>query len=452
MDYQEAIRYITELQENTGSDYSLEPVRKLCERAGRPDRDISVVHIAGTNGKGSIGTYLSNILAESGYTVGRYVSPTLLDYRERIQRIHRDTESMSNEDQERRFQTSSHGIVAEYISEQEVAEALTKLRYMAEQMAEQEKQLPTAFEIETVMAFLVMAQWHVDVAVIECGMGGRTDATNIIAAPKLCLFAHIGLDHTAFLGETVREIAEEKYGILKWGTTVVSVKQDREAEQLLQRKCTELALPMVIADSNEVENIHYDMSGTTFQYRGSVFEIGQAGTCQIENAIAAIEAAGVLQKCGFEAIHDAAIRIALRLSKWRGRFECVSEKPYVLVDGAHNPQAAKELRHSLEEYFQSERFTYVCGIFRDKDYSGMMDVMLPLAERVYTVTPVGKRGLPARELAKCIKDRPVQVCESVADALDRAIQGKERTIVFGSLSFLHEVYEYFEKHKERMTV
>ncbi len=472
MNYQEAFAYITELQSRKGSDYSLEPMRRLCSMAGRPDQALSVVHIAGTNGKGSVGTYLSNILARAGYTVGRYVSPTLLEYRERIQRIWFETEQIAvASDTEKRTCECSDRLLIEYISEQEVAEHLTYLQNLVEQMAKQGMQTPTAFEIETVMAFLVMKQWQVDVAVIECGMGGRTDATNIIDVPRLCLFAHIGLDHTGFLGDTIDEIATEKYAILKPGTAVVSVKQDSSAAVLLQEKCEDLSLPLVIADPQEVTDIQYSMDVTSFRYHGSVFEMGQAGTFQIENAIAAIEAAGMMRTHGFGKIGDAAIRDALRLSRWKGRFECVSRKPYVIVDGAHNPQAATELRHSLETYFPGECFNLICGVFRDKDYMQIMEIMSPLAKRIYTVTPPGKRGLPARELAESVKiriprwietplDQPYDgfrdaaeglaeqnemlwACNSVAEALERATREQERTIVFGSLSFLYQVYEYF---------
>lgn len=472
MDYQEAIAYITELHERKGSEYSLEPVQRLCTMAGRPDRALSTVHIAGTNGKGSIGTYLSHILARAGYTVGRYVSPALLEYRERIQRVWYEPEdTVADSDDVEQGKPSDNGVKTRYVSEREVAENITRLQNLVGQMAEQGLQTPTAFEMETVMAFLVMKQWQVDVAVIECGMGGRTDATNIIESPILCLFAHIGRDHTCFLGDTIAEIAAEKYGILKSGTSVVSVKQDTIAEALLQEKCKELALPLVMAEPEMITDIHYDMDVTSFRYRGSVLEIGQAGTFQIENATAAVEAAHVLRKQGYTNITETAIRDALRWSRWQGRFERVSKTPYVIVDGAHNPQAATELRRSLEVYFPGECFTFVCGVFRDKEYIQIMDILLPLAARIYTVTPPGERGLPAEELAENVKTcitrgtnpalgqpqessskmpeglpeqgKTVRACTSVAEALERVAQERERTIVFGSLSFLHEVYEYF---------
>lgn len=464
MDYQEALLYITELQKNKGSDYSLEPVRRLCELAGNPDRDLSIVHIAGTNGKGSIGSYLGNIMAMSGYTVGRYVSPTLLDYRERIQRIHPAGQetcrphsgrvgfaSYSNLPETESFacETLSCGqVVTEYITEQEVADSLTWLRSLAEQMEMQEGLVPTAFEIETVMAFLLMKQWGVDVAVIECGMGGKMDATNIITSPILCVFSRIGLDHTGLLGETLAEITGEKAGILKKGCVAVSVKQDKSVEEVLQQRCLEQEIPLFIADPQEVEQVRYHMQGTSFHYRGSVLKTGQQGSYQIENAITAMEAANSLRRLGYDRIQETAVRDALACSHHPGRFECICENPYVIVDGAHNPQAAAVLRQSLESYFPGEQFSYICGVFRDKEYTQMMDEMLPFAKRIYTIQPPGPRGLPAETLAAAVRKCsekwiPVQACGSVAEALDLAVQEEERIVVFGSLSFLHKVYEYW---------
>lgn len=447
MDYQEALQYITILQENKGSEYSLEPVRRLCELAGNPDRELSMIHIAGTNGKGSIGSYLGNILAMSGYTVGRYVSPTLLEYRERIQRIRpQASESKKNSTWN---EEQVNEIITEYISEQETAEMLTYLKNLAEQMEKQEKMSPTAFEIETVMALMAMKKWKVDVAIIECGMGGRKDATNIITAPILCLFSYISLDHTAFLGGTVEEIAKEKAGILKSGSVAVSVKQDRSADAILQHVCQKLEIPLYVADVQKVGQIQYDMEKTSFCYQGAQFYIHQQGIYQIENALTAIEAAKVLRKIGYRSIQDHIIQEGVAVSRVKGRFECVSECPYVLVDGAHNLQAAMELRRSLETYFPGDYFSYIFGVFRDKDYMQMAEEMLPLASRIYTVKPPGERGLEAGALAEAIKvvndrQKTQQACGSVREALDLAVQKPERVLVFGSLSFLHEVYEYFD--------
>lgn len=463
MDYQEALAYITDLQNQKGSSYSLEAVQSLCRLAGRPDRSLSVVHIAGTNGKGSVGTYLGNILAQSGYCVGRYISPAVFGYRERIQRLYSPELSQGHTDAglTRGRGDADAGVSTEYISEPEVAEFLTRLRSLTEEMSARGEETPTAFEIETVMAFMAMQRWQVDVALIECGLGGGRDATNIIDAPRLCLFSRIGLDHTAYLGESIEEITKEKCGILKEGSNAVSVKQDRLAEGILRDRCEKLALPLVIANVSEAEEVHCEIGNTSFSYHGTVFEMGQSGIYQIENAVAAIEAANVLKQQGYAGISEIAVQKALQESRWKGRFECVSENPYTLVDGAHNPLAAMELRKSLELYFPGEKFTYVCGMFRDKDYLQILRIMLPLAERVYTLPANGARSLSAEELADAVRmagrsgnstavgqskygdDLPVQACASAGEALELAAQKREKILVFGSLSFMQEVYQYF---------
>lgn len=442
MNYQESLEYIGEIQKRLGSDYSLGPMRRLCELAGYPYRDLKIVHIAGTNGKGSVGTYVSNIMALSGYTVGRYVSPTLFHYQERIQRLTADD-------------CDGQQLCSECIQEEEVADCLTRIREWVSQMEQEGMAVPTAFEIETVMAFLTMQRWNVDIAVIETGLGGRMDATNVTENPLLCLFSSIGLDHTAFLGDTLEEIAAQKYGIIKPGAAVVSVSQEKSCMRLLQTVCEEQKTTLTVADSAEILEPEYSVEGTKFLYRGEHYRLGQAGTFQPVNAITALEAVWRLKELGFSQINCRSIRQALEESRWKGRFEQVSKEPCVIVDGAHNPQAAGELRKSLECCFPNEKFHYIMGVFGDKDYEQILRSMLPLGESLSTVSPLGKRGLPAEVLAWKAEEllaetgmkMRIQSFRSVADAL-QGVKGRKdgsRTIVFGSLSFLHEVYEFFGK-------
>ena len=220
MDYKEALRYIQNIQERLGSDYSLREVTELSRRLGRPERNLKIIHIAGTNGKGSVGNYISNMLAQAGYTVGRYVSPTLFDYRERVQKV----------------TMVSGRAESEWMAQEEMAGALTILKEVCEKMCQDGFMQPTAFEMETIMAFWLFNRWKVDVAVVETGLGGRLDATNIIEHPLLCVFTSISRDHMQFLGNTIEEIAAEKYGIIQEGTTVVSCFQE-ECHLLLEERC-----------------------------------------------------------------------------------------------------------------------------------------------------------------------------------------------------------------------
>ncbi|MBO5484212.1 MAG: bifunctional folylpolyglutamate synthase/dihydrofolate synthase [Lachnospiraceae bacterium] len=436
MNYQEARAYIEKIQTELASDYTLRDVAELCERMGRPDRRLRIIHIAGTNGKGSVGAYISNALAMCGYTVGRYVSPTLFDYRERIQKI----------------AGTEFGVETEWISSEEVAERMTELADNIDKMCQKGFSHPTAFEIETVMAFDQMAKWDVDVAVIEVGMGGMLDATNIIDRPLLTVFTEISMDHTRILGDTLEQIAEQKFGIIKAGTPVVSIRQEPVIMERLREICQRRGLKLQIAEPEQLVQLEFSMAGTRFFYQGSSFYLSQLGCYQPENVIVALEVMKQLGQLGFHKINISSVRAALKETKWLGRFEIVSKSPFLILDGAHNPSGAKVLRKSLEMYFPAERFTFVFGVFRDKDYQGILQQMLPLARRVYTVRAAGERGMEPEELAGVVRqytlkrEIPVESCINIAAALDKIQrQGeKEKIIVFGSLSFINEVYHYFD--------
>ena len=437
MNYQEARDYIEQIQTEFASDYSLQAVTKLCEGMGRPDRRLRIIHIAGTNGKGSVGAYISNALAMCGYTVGRYVSPTIFDYRERIQKI----------------SGNGFGVDVDWISEEETAVELTELSRAVEEMCRSRLyRHPTAFEIETVMAFHQMTKWHVDVAVIETGMGGLLDATNIIERPALTVFTEISRDHTAILGETLEDISQQKFGILKAGVPVVSVRQKPVVMEKLKELCQKRGLALQIADPDKMKQREYRLDGTRFYYDGNRYTLKQLGSCQPENAIVALEALKKLAQSGFHKINSSSIQIALRETSWQGRFELISRSPFLILDGAHNPSGARALKKSLEIYFPGERFTLIFGVFRDKDYQGILEQMLPLAKRFYTVKALGDRGTDPEELARVVKrcsalrDISVKSCTDVRSALQEIQrQGqREKIIVFGSLSFLREVYSYFD--------
>ena len=435
MDYQEAREYIDHIQKEYASDYTLEEVKKLSELMGRPDRRLRVIHIAGTNGKGSVGSYISNALAMCGYTVGRYVSPTIFDYRERIQKI----------------SGNDFGVDVEWIGQEEVAELMTRLSQAVQIMTGNGYAHPTAFEIETVMAYCQMLQWHVDVAVMEVGMGGLLDATNIIERPVLTVFTQIARDHTAILGDSLEEIAQQKFGIIKAGVPVVSIKQEFSVMEQLKEICQNRGLALKIADPERIRQQEFGLSETKFSYDFQHFQLKQLGTYQPQNVIVAVEALKLLSNKGFHKINTSSVQKAFRETKWMGRFELISKSPFLILDGAHNPAGARALKKSLEIYFPAERFTFIFGVFRDKEYTQILKNMLPLAARVYTVKAAGERGLEPEILAQEVRkntsrDIPVESCQSVSVALrEIGRQGqKEKIIVFGSLSFLKDVYSYFD--------
>lgn len=444
MDYEEALTYIQNIQERLGSDYSLAEVTELSERLGRPERNLKIIHIAGTNGKGSVGNFISNMLAQAGYTVGRYISPTLFDYRERIQKVVKvsgQTESV-------------------WMTQEEAAEALTILKEKCEEMQQDGFLQPTAFEIETVMSFWLFCQWKVDAAVVETGLGGRLDATNIIEHPLLCVFTSISRDHMQFLGDTIEEIAAEKYGIIQEGTTVVSLYQEK-CHSLLEERCREKHAALTY--SHEATS-QVDMFACTFgDCRGGFDCYGNydTGSYQQENAALAIDVVTQLGKMGEFFVSRQQRKEAFMHSRWRGRFDIVSEKPFVLVDGAHNEDAVKKLCCSLRSCFPEEKFQFIFGVFRDKEYEKMAAELLPLAKKMVTVAPAGKRGLSAGKLAGCIEKINEQrgnrgaccevvCCSSVREALDFVCSETlaVKTVVCGSLSILGEVYDYFENGRE----
>lgn len=472
MQYEEALEYIKNIEVNLGSDYSLREVTELCNRVGRPDRRIKVIHVAGTNGKGSVGTYLANILSESGYRVGRYLSPTILDYRERIQKLEgikkqekiakeADIESEEKEKAEKKKQLLQENFIPRktflieqmkgcFAQKEEIARCLTLLRSICDQMVMDGFGQPTAFEIETVMAFMLFEEWNVDIAIVECGLGGRMDATNFIADPFLCLFTSISMDHMGILGNTKEEIAKEKYGIIKKKTTVVSLKQDFST-QLLEQICNEQKAELHFCDTKQITHKKLCLNRNTFSFLGEEYVLEQNGGYQIENAALAILAAKVLKTKGMHGITTPHIQKALKESFWYGRFELLLDKPCMLVDGAHNEDGALRLRESLEAYFPKEKCIFIMGMFQDKAYDKVLEIMLPLAKSVYTVSTKGKRKLAAKELsshARALRqDVLIQSCDSIQEAIRKARrealenENKDKIILFGTLSLIHEIYQ-----------
>lgn len=486
MNYREAREYIDTIQARLGSDYSLKEVTELAGRMGNPEKDLRIIHIAGTNGKGSVGNFIAHILAESGYTVGHYLSPTIVSYRERVRRlsgaVHPEEELITRED---------------------TARLLTKLREVCGEMIEDGYHQPTAFEIETVMALEMFVEWKVDFVILECGLGGRCDATNYIGSPLLCVFTSISRDHMSFLGDTLDEIAKEKYGIIKEKTMVVSAAQ-RECVELLRNVCHEKQATLCLlteeasdAGCNERETAlrdeadvpgemalrdeanvpvetarcHVQENESAFIYDGENYCLSQRGMYQISNARLALEAVSQLQAMGFSGITYETKRRGLQNSRWKGRFELLSEEPFLLLDGAHNTDAMDKLCQSLEQYYPQEKFQFVIGVFRDKEYKRMVERILPLAERVFTVTAPGERRLSSEELAQAVREQiaafgdgreesfglkhgkepvfgelPVCDCGTVAKALTKAFSSGKKTVVCGSFSLQRDVYSFLSEH------
>lgn len=419
MNYKEARVYLDEVSKY-GSVLGLESMRELLHRLGDPQNELKFIHISGTNGKGSVLAYLSTILSGAGYRTGRYISPTLFSYRERIQ------------------------VDGEYIEKESLACHVTAIAAAAEDMQKAGLPSPTVFEIETALAFLYFKEKRCDIVTLEVGCGGLLDATNVITTTLMEVIASVSMDHTDLLGDTLAKIAAQKAGIIKPDTMVVSAQQKSEAAQVIEDTCKEQHCTLQMVDESKISNVHYGAEGQTFSYKTwENVAISLAGSYQIKNAALAIEGVEALRKLGY-ALSDQQVREGLLHTAWRGRFTTLRRDPTVIIDGAHNPAAALELKESLERYFPGKTLYFVMGMFKDKDYAQVIDLTAPLARHIITVeTPGNPRAMPARELAEAVgKVNPsVEWADSVAHGVEKALAmaGKEdAVIVFGSLSFLGE--------------
>ena len=378
-------------------------ISALMSELGDPQDRIKTVHIAGTNGKGSVGAFLEAILKSAGYSVGRFSSPAVAEHLEMFT------------------------INGTPVSGSDYAECIERL-IKPITVLENRGIYITSFEAETAAAFLLFEKHMPDHTIIECGMGGRLDSTNVLKAPELSVITSISLDHTAFLGNDLKSIALEKAGIIKRGVPAVTAEQSGEVTDVLRDAAAKMDTTLYIA--GHPENVRYSDTGTVFDLGDTKsLEIRLPGTYQLKNAATAVKAAEVL------GIGDDAIRRGLISAKWGFRFERIGK---FILDGAHNPAAAAELAASAGIYLSGST-AIICGCFKDKDYAGIAEHTAHIAGHVYTVTPPGQRGLNAGILAgEFIKNGvPAKSCGSIAEAAAEAC-GFDNVLIFGSLSILAE--------------
>lgn len=419
MNYTEARVYLDETSKY-GSVLGLENMKELLDRLGNPQDDLKFIHISGTNGKGSVLAYLSTILSGAEYCTGRYISPTLFSYRERIQVDEKEIEKES------------------------LAFHVTAIAEAVKDMEEKNAGTPTLFEVETALAFLYFKEKKCDIVVLETGLGGALDATNVIKTTCLEVIASISMDHMEFLGDTLEKIAEQKAGIIKPHTKVVSAAQKPEAAQVIQRVCQENACTCQTVDESLLTDVCCSIKHQTFSYKNwKQIQITLAGSYQILNAALALEAVDALRSLGFS-LSDEQVYEGLSKAQWKGRFTLLQEKPAVIIDGAHNPGAAKELQKSLKLYFQGRKLHYIMGVFKDKDYRSVIELTVPLAEDIITVeTPGNPRALPAEALKEAVAEvnPAVEAAASIEEAVKKSLKKadpEDAIIIFGSLSFLGE--------------
>ena len=421
MDYKEALAYIDSVG-FFGSKPGLERIGALLEKLGSPHKGMRFIHIAGTNGKGSCAAMTASVLKAAGYRTGLYTSPYLYRFNERMQ------------------------IDGKEIPDETLAEIVTRIKPLVEAMEDH----PTEFELMTAAALVWFRQENCDVVVLEVGLGGRFDATNIIDAPEAACIMNIGLDHTAVLGGTVEQIAFEKAGILKPGCDCVLFQQSEAVTAVVRSRCEELGVPLHIPDFSRIVSEFDSIYGQSFTYKGEAYALPLLGEHQRRNAAVVLELAEVLRGRGFR-IGQSELEHGLYAVHWPGRFELLSEEPEFVVDGGHNPQCARTVAECLRRYFPDRRRILLLGVLRDKDYASLTDILDPVADEYVCIAPDSPRALPAEELAAHLRryDKPVSVCESIRDGVSRALdRTDENTMVcaVGSLYSVGEIRACFERY------
>ena len=418
--YEEVLDQI-EHQRRFGNRPGAEVSALMLEKLGRPQQNMSVIHIAGTNGKGSVSAFLCSILKEAGIRTGMFTSPHLVDFRERI------------------------CVDGQMISREEV----TKLGNML--LEEDFGTVPTMFDYCLAMALLYYRDRQCQAAVIETGLGGRLDSTNAIGVPEVTVVTKIGYDHMAVLGDTLDKIAAEKAGIIKKGTKLVLESQEKDAmDVLLETAEKEAVTEIKIADMHDVTECRYENGRQYFSYQKyKNLEMAMLGVHQYENAAAAILAAEIFLKDRGISDEKAEyyIREGIKKTRWEGRMEILSREPFFMVDGAHNGNGVAALAVSLRTLFPGEKFHFVMGVMADKNYEEMIEELLPLALDFKTVTVESERALAAQELSE--KIRAKGICDAgLLHSFDELMPGRldvaHKTIAFGSLYFVGEIEKYFQ--------
>jgi dihydrofolate synthase/folylpolyglutamate synthase len=409
MDYNEAFCYIKGLTPR-GIVPGLGNISALCQKLQNPQDGLNFVHIAGTNGKGSVGAFLEAIIKSSGKTVGRFVSPFVSEYLE------------------------TFTVNGENISPEDYAQCVTDVKNAVRELKE-ENIYPTAFEAETAIAFLFFKKYRPDYILLECGMGGLLDSTNIIKSPLMAVITSISKDHSSFLGDTAEEIAKQKAGIIKQGINVVSSVQKPEIKEVIEQEC-QLKDTSLFAAEN-ISDINYMSDCTEFIFENEKYVIPLCGTYQPYNAAVAIKAAKLLG-FSYESIY-----MGLKQTKWQFRFEKCGK--YIL-DGAHNAEAAQRLAESIGVYLGG-RATFICGCFKDKDYKNIVKIMSSYAKVVFCVTPPTERGLDSEVLRAEFEKNGIKATACGRD-IKKAVKLSncfENVVVFGSLSILNEIKKHIKE-------
>lgn len=415
-----AIEYLTRTDWRE-SRLGLERVEELLSRLGYPHHKLKFVHVAGTNGKGSVCSMLASVLTEAGYKTGLYTSPFINDFNERIQ------------------------ISGKAIDDEELARVAEAVRQRADTMADH----PTEFELITVIAFQYFLQQGCDIVVLEVGLGGRLDATNIIPAPEVAVITPISYDHMAELGDSVEKIAAEKGGIIKKGCVVVASPQEPCVQRVLKEICAAKSACIEFLDAQAIVSKQTTLVEQRFSFKGyDNLTIRLLGKYQLQNAAVVVSVVEKLQQEGW-AISESDLRMGLARAQWPARFDIIHQQPTVIVDGGHNPQCVDCLVDNLHTFFPGRPVTFITGVMADKDFKAMFSKIIPLAKRVFTVTPNNPRALDAVELAEFFYTQGVHTvkpCDTIERAMAEVMKTAEKTEVicaFGSFYMAGAIRKMF---------
>lgn len=424
MTYKEAMDYISSVG-RFGSNYGLERTFRLLELLGSPQEKIKLIHIAGTNGKGSTTAMVTKILRGFGYKVGMYTSPYLEEFEERIQ------------------------INGEKIKKDTLVTLLGEVKIAIDKVIEEGYEHPTEFEIITALMFLHFYNEKVDYGVIEVGLGGRLDSTNVLT-PKVSVITSISLDHMNILGDSLKDIAKEKAGIIKEGIPVILYPQEKEVEEVILKVAEEKnsKVYFVKKENGKLIDINYEDLYQNLQiktYKNMyTIKLPLLGEHQILNLGVALNTIEVLCEVENISIDKSRIEKSLQDVNWIGRLEVLGKKPTIVIDGAHNIDAIKALRKNVEKYFKYNKMYLLLGILADKQVKEMIEEITPLAEKVYALTPHSERAELSEDLKKEIEkcNSNVVALENYEEALLLAVKEaneEDLILISGSLYMIGDM-------------
>lgn len=421
MDFLEAQNYLEKVRSQKGIVLGLDTMRHLMAKLNNPQDKVKFIQVAGTNGKGSTAAYLTSILSEAGIKVGRYTSPAVFS------------------------STEQYFACGSCISESEYAKGVTAV---AEAAASLDGETPTAFEQETALAFWYFAQKGCELAILEAGLGGDMDATNIVTTTVCSIITSISMDHCRILGNKISEIAAHKAGIIKPGAPVICIEQKEDAMEPIRAAAKAADTPLYEVNRDEVRQIFSDKRESIVFFREfENLHLKMLGSCQPENAALAVQAASVLSRS--YPIEKKHIYDGIEKTRWGGRFELHSGSPDIILDGAHNPDGIRRLRESVNQMFGAVPICYVCGVLADKDYEKEIEILFGRASNVFTVTPPSPRAMKSTDLKAAIKKRFSQLKvisfdseDGIEKAMEAAVSQNNPVVVCGTLTILARVKEW----------